>query len=187
MRYWVLAIAIALPVILSGCGGADGPTTGHAIGYIYADAVESAGDGEMPVLRLLATATSDPALRALKDVTVTIVEAEKTTRTSQYGAYAFYDLKPGAYTLQATHASYPQRAWRINVRAGYTTFGENVMRSNIPPVSNDNPDYYWDWDRYHDYEDYNPPSGGGGTYTPPPSTDDSTDDGGGISVFRTQQ
>jgi len=184
MRYCVLSILIILPLLLVGCGGSEGAATGDAVGYIYGDAGQAAADAADSLLYLLSGRTSDPLVKVVAGATVILVEAERTTRTSWDGSYAFFDVEPGEYTLRASHPSYTACQWQIRVRAAHTTFGENRLRRNVRVPQHRESDWRWNDDDDDDDDDDDSSGGGGGSVPQPPPTDDSTDDGGGISIFR---
>ncbi len=182
MRYCVLSILIILPLLLVGCGGFEVAATGDAVGYIYGDAGQTAADAADSLLYLLSGRTSDPVVKAVAGATVVLVEAERATRTSYDGFYAFFEVKPGRYTLRVSHPSYTSCEWEIIVRDGHTTFGENTLRRNVPEAQHHDSDRWW-----RDRDDDDSSGEGGGSVPQPPPTDDSTDDEGGISVFRLEQ
>ncbi len=170
---------IMLTILLAGCGGFQGPSTGHAVGFIYA--VTDAGSAQVPQtqLQLFPAATADPDLRPVSGATVTIVQLNRSAPTSVDGSYGIFNLEPGTYSLRATHPRYGARQWQVTIRAGYTTFGDTIMRGNVVSPIYNNYDYYWWWDSPGRDWSYWDNSGG---YVPePPPTRDSTDDGGGIS------
>lgn len=187
-HHMLAVVALVLSVSLSGCDGTGTANSGHAIGYIYADAADATSQmaGRM---YLLAAPSGDRALRPVAGVNLTLEEADRTTRTAADGRYAFYDVRAGRYTLQATHQSYPPRQWEIVVQAGYTSFGDAVMRRTDPPQIDD--DRSWRWDSDDRWTPAPQPSTPPTPHSPPPPTppptDDTADDGGGISVFRTDR
>jgi len=167
-----------LVVLLAGCGGWQGPTTGHAVGYIYAEDGAGTAQAQSATLQLLHAATADPDLHPVGGATVTIVEVSRSTVTTVDGSFGIFNIEPGTYSLRVTHPTYGARQWQVNIEAGYTTFGESVLRPNGGVPVYDDYDYYWWWDDSHDWS-YWDDSGG---YVPePPPTNDTIDDGGGLS------
>lgn len=192
MRHYLPAV-VMLVVLLAGCGGWQGPTTGHAVGYIYVDeGADTAHDGadtvhdgadtaqaQSATLRLLPAATADPDLHPVSGATVTIVQVSRSTVTTVDGSFGIFNIEPGTYSLRVTHPTYGARQWQVNIEAGYTTFGESVLRPNGGVPVYDDYDYFWSWDDYYDDWSYWDDSGG---YVPePPPTNDTIDDGGGLS------
>lgn len=182
--FQALAIAaLVLPLLLAGCGGSGVSSTGHAIGYIYAD-VEAETAQAAGWMYLLAAPSGDAALKPVAGANLILEEADRATRTTADGRYAFYDVPAGRYTLQAYHTGYAPRQWEIVVQARYTTFGDAVIRRNDPPLVDD--DRRWSWDSDDGWTPTPQPSPTPSPPPPtPPPTDDTTDDGGGISIFRT--
>ncbi len=166
-------------VLLVGCGGWQGPTTGHAVGFIYAEDNAGTQQAQVAPLQLFPAATADPDLHPVSGATVTIVELHRSTVTTTDGSYGIFNIEPGTYTLRATHPDYQGQEWEVAIRAGYTTFGDSIVRSNVVIPVYDDYDYFWDWDDYYDDWSYWDDSGG---YVPePPPTNDTIDDGGGLS------
>jgi hypothetical protein len=181
MKKWLLPIALVLPLI-AGCAGLQGPTTGHAVGYIYAENDTATAQATPAPLQLFASIAADPDLNPITGAQITLVELNRSTVTSVDGSYGIFNVEPGTYTLRATHPGYEGQEWTITIRAGYTTFGDTFLRNNVntPVYYDDYNDYYWWWD--DDDDDWGFWEGGGGYVPEPPPTDDTIDDGGGISL-----
>ena len=178
MRYSLLGV-VMLSVLLVGCGGWQGPTTGHAVGFVYVDTGTGTAQAQTPTLQLLPAATTNPDLRPVSGATVAIVQLSRSTVTTTDGSFGIFNIEPGTYSLRVAHPTYGARQWQVTIRAGYTTFGENTLRSNVVIPVYDDYDYFWDWDDYYDDWSYWDDSGG---YVPePPPTNDTIDDGGGLS------
>lgn len=176
----ILGVLIIVSLALVGCGGASGPTAGHVTGYIYTHGAVGSEQAE-PTMYLLSAPTHDPALQPLQGVTVGIIELGLSIKTDHYGAYGFYRLAPGQYMLRAVHPVYAVREWEIKVRAGYTTFGNNVLRRNVAEWHDNSYHYHWDDDRWGW-------DGGDSNYVPPPpSGGDTPGEDGGISLADTDE
>jgi len=178
MRHYLSAVVV-LVVLLVGCGGWQGPTTGHAVGFVYAGDDTDTAQAQSATLQLLPAATADPDLHPVSGATVTIVQISRSTVTTVDGSYGVFNIDPGTYSLRVTHPTYGARQWQVNIEAGYTTFGESILRRNGGVPVYDDYDYFWDWDDYYNDWSYWDDSGG---YVPePPPTNDTIDDGGGLS------
>ena len=184
---YILGALIILSLALVGCsGGTDTPTTGHVTGYIYAESAIGSEQAE-PTMFLLSAPTYDPALQPLAGVTVGIIELGLSIKTDHYGAYGFYHLAPGDYLLRAVHPAHGVREWEIAIRAGYTTFGKNVLRRNVAEWHDDSHDYHWDDDHWGWDDGDNRDDRDDNYVPPPPSGDDTPGEDGGISLADTDE
>ncbi len=180
---YILGALIIVSLALVGCGGDSGPTAGHVTGYIYTQGDVGSEQAE-PTMFLLSAPTHDPALQPLAGVTVGIIELGLSIKTDRYGAYGFYRLEPGEYLLRAVHPAHGVREWELAIRAGYTTFGRNVLRRNVAEWHDDSHDYHWDDDHWG----WNDGDDGDDNYVPPPpSGDDTPGEDGGISLADTDE
>jgi len=97
MRYYMPGVVV-LAVLLAGCGGWQGPTTGHAVGFVYVATGTGTAQGQPPTLQLLPAATADPNLRAVSGAIVTVVQLSRSTVTTIDGSYGIFNLEPGTYS-----------------------------------------------------------------------------------------
>lgn len=99
---------LALLLVTAGClGGTDGSQ--EPVQQARADVSSSTGGVEGTV--------TDPAIQPIGNATVQLVEANRTTEAKPDGSFAFSNVQPGTYTVEANATGFLADQQEVTVRA----------------------------------------------------------------------